>query len=205
MPLRNSQLPKSNKQRPLAFYLILNLILFIDQSMPILASETSQKRIKLNRKVENYELIGENNKSILIPGIDQRYKIIYFGFTSCPDVCPMTLQKLSSLLKKHHLSESVSVYFIDLDWKNDTGDKASLYASHFGTQFYGVSGKRLQIEKITSYYKVYFSYKELPDSAMKYTIDHSSYLYLLSPENKLLNVTNSSGPEGIIKYIQKPN
>jgi len=141
--------------------------------------------------VKSFSLQGKENKESLIPSSRKNYKILYFGFTSCPDICPMTLSKLTSALKKKELLKDIDIYLIDLDWKRDDGIKAHDYAQNFGHNVYGLSANQNRIEEIAAYYKVYFKFKEMPASALEYTIDHSSFLYLLSPENKLLKVYSS--------------
>lgn len=137
--------------------------------------------IKINRVVKSFPLEGEGNRIFSIPSASQNYKILYFGFTSCPDICPITLNKLTSILSKESISHKVEIYFIDLDWKKDDGNKAHSYAQHFGKKVSGYTSNQQKIKEISSYYKAYFKFKELPNSALKYTIDHSSFLYLISP------------------------
>ncbi len=114
--------------------------------------------------------------------------IIYFGFTSCPDICPLSLSRLNSALDKIDPSIHVKInkVFISVDYKRDTAETVQDYASHFGT-FTGLTGTQTQIEDVTKKYAVHFEFVELKDSAMKFTVDHTSRFYVLDKNGKLIN------------------
>ncbi|GEM_PF-3749488 len=160
---------------------------------PLIFSQVSfAEKIKLNREIKSISLQGPENKESVIPKRNKNYKVIYFGFTKCPDVCPMTLSKLTTIMKKKDLFKKSEVYFINLDWEEDDGKSANEYAQNFGNHVYGYSGTKEQIEGTSSYFRAYFNYKDGVNKGDLKNVDHSSFLYLVSPENKLLKVYPSS-------------
>ena len=114
--------------------------------------------------------------------------ILYFGFTSCPDICPLSLSRLNKALDKidPSIHSKVNKVFISVDYKRDTPEKVQDYASHFGN-YTGLTGSKEQIEDITKKYVVHFEFVELKNSAMKYTVDHTSRFYILNRKGRLIN------------------
>lgn len=114
--------------------------------------------------------------------------VLYFGFASCPDVCPLSLNKLMKVIdamdpKLHKLINKV---FISVDYKRDTPKLVDEYGKYFGEDFISLTGTKEQIEEITKKYAVHFEFVPMKDSAMKYTVDHTSRFFLLNKEGKVV-------------------
>ena len=111
--------------------------------------------------------------------------LIYFGYTSCPDICPTTLahiaRAMSELGKK---SANIQVIMISLDPERDTPEVLANYVAHFDPSFIGVTGTKTQIEKTASLYGIYYE-KSGGISAMGYTIDHTSILQVIDRKGYL--------------------
>jgi protein SCO1/2 len=107
--------------------------------------------------------------------------LLYFGFTRCPDLCPMTLGTIANALRE--LPEAsrrrVSVVFVSVDHRFDTPASASAYAADFGPQFTGLTGDSLALARVTQQFNAAFAFVPLPGSAMRYTVDHTGLVYLL--------------------------
>ncbi|OOF11384.1 MULTISPECIES: SCO family protein [unclassified Salinivibrio] len=137
---------------------------------------------------------------------DPRPRIVYFGYTHCPDVCPTSLAVLSAALKSlpQSTQDAVSPVFITLDPKRDTSEKAAEYAHFFHPAITGVSGSNEQIDQLAKRYGVLYQITELEDSAMDYAVDHSSYFYFLSPNGELLaKVPHTLNPQMITAAISR--
>ena len=115
--------------------------------------------------------------------------ILYFGFTACPDVCPLALNNLNRVLDKLPLEKRNEVVkiFISVDWKRDNEKTVDEYTRFFADDIIGTTGSQEQIEKVTKQYAVYYKFVELKDSAMGYTVDHSSRFYVIDRNGKLKN------------------
>ena len=114
--------------------------------------------------------------------------VLYFGFASCPDVCPLSLNKLIKVLDKEDpkLQSKINKVFISVDYKRDTPQLVDEYGKYFAPDFIGLSGTKEQIEDITKKYAVHFEFVPLKDSAMGYTVDHTSRFFLLDENAKLV-------------------
>ncbi|MBT7609296.1 MAG: SCO family protein [Bacteriovoracaceae bacterium] len=133
----------------------------------------------LNNKTKKWSLSSSNGK----------IRIVYFGFTHCPDVCPTALTKLANKLKKLSSSEIVKVQpiFISVDYKRDTAKKVKEYVEYFSKSNIGLTGTEAEIKKITNQYGIYFKLIQQKDSVMGYTIDHTSRYIIINRNGLFYN------------------
>lgn len=115
--------------------------------------------------------------------------VLYFGFTTCPDICPMALHKLERTLDKLSFEQRANVHkvFISVDYKRDDAAKVDNYVKFFGSDIVGLAGNKKQIEDVAKKYAVHFQFTPLENSALEYTVDHTSRFFLINKEGKLLN------------------
>jgi protein SCO1 len=120
---------------------------------------------------------------------DQTYRgkwaLIYFGYTSCPDACPTALNNMGVALDRLG-SEATELQpiFITVDPKRDTRDALVEYLKSLDPHILGLTGSQEQIAAIIKEYHVYVAAH--PESGGKYTVDHSSFYYLVNPEGKFV-------------------
>lgn len=114
-----------------------------------------------------------------------RIVLIFFGYTSCPDVCPTTMADMKRL--KTDLGDRASlveVVLITVDPQRDTPERIQAYASGFDEVFIGLSGSEAELEPVWQGYGVYRAISgSHHDSG--YTVDHSTRLYLIDTSNQL--------------------
>lgn len=118
-----------------------------------------------------------------------RWVVLYFGFASCPDVCPTSLARWAHAINglSAPQQQQLALLFITLDPQRDTPELVTKYARHFHPDFVGLSGSHEQIDAVAKRYGVIYRRVEL-ESAITYTIDHSSYSYLLNPQGELVRM-----------------
>ncbi len=103
--------------------------------------------------------------------------MVYFGYTFCPDVCPLTLQNLNGAFAKiGDDAKSVRVLFVTIDPKRDTLASLGQYMSIFGPQFTGLSGSADQLARFARRYRIAYSVEVAPDG--EETVTHSSALFV---------------------------
>lgn len=131
--------------------------------------------------------------------------LIYFGFTSCPDVCPTTLSDVTAAFKKMPLqqTEQVKFLFITVDPERDTLTKLKDYSSYFHPAIIPLSGSADQLEKVAQSYGAYF--RKVPiKSALGYTMDHSTNIFVVDKQGVFADtIAYSSSPDKIVEVIQK--
>ena len=129
-----------------------------------------------------------NKGEFTLQNLKGKPSVLYFGFTSCPDICPLSLSRLTKAIDKidKDIHNKINKVFISVDYKRDTPEKVQEYANYFGN-FIGATGSKEEIEAMTKKYAVHFEFVEMKDSAMKYTVDHTSRFYLLNSKGELVN------------------
>lgn len=111
--------------------------------------------------------------------------LLFFGFTSCPDVCPTTLADLAAARRQLGADgERVRVVMITVDPERDTAERLGQYVQQFDPTFVGLRGSRAELETVYKAYGVYAAKRELPDSALGYTMDHTGSVYVIDPQGR---------------------
>ena len=114
-----------------------------------------------------------------------RLMLVYFGFTTCPDVCPTDLQAIGLALDKlGRDADSVQPIFITVDPERDTASHLADYVSLFHPRLIGLTGSSDAIRKVADAYKVYYAKVPLQDA--DYTVDHTAYIYLMDRDGSYL-------------------
>lgn len=120
-----------------------------------------------------------------------RYVLLYFGYTYCPDVCPTTLQDMATALSNLGAkSANVVPVFITIDPERDTPAVLKKYVPAFGPRFVGLTGSVPDITRVAHAYRVYFA--KQPVTGGGYSVDHSSIVYLLGRDGKLVAIFDAS-------------
>ncbi|MBL4803797.1 MAG: SCO family protein [Alphaproteobacteria bacterium] len=139
---------------------------------------------------------------------DGQYKLIYFGFTYCPAICPTELQKMSRVMNAlednyPEAAQNIQPLFVTIDPERDTVPVMQEYVSLFHPRLIGLTGTVPQINIVKKNYRIYASKVETEEQN-DYTMDHSSFIYLMGPDNTLLGMYRTSDtPDGMYQDIVK--
>ncbi|ASW82563.1 SCO family protein [Vibrio anguillarum] len=151
-------------------------------------------------------LFGKANQPISIFDTkDERIRVVYFGFTRCPDVCPTSLAMLAGALNQLDdvTKAKLRPLFISLDPERDAADASHQYAQYFHPMIEGLSAPLDITTPLAHQYGVIFRKTELKGSELKYTLDHSSYFYFLQPDGTLITkVPHTLSPAPIVEAIK---
>ncbi|QDE38810.1 SCO family protein [Luteibacter pinisoli] len=120
--------------------------------------------------------------------------LMYFGYTSCPDICPVDVAKVVQVARSVREATGVDVtpVFVTIDPERDTAARMKAYVRAFGPDVVGLTGSADQIRQVTDAYHVYFN--KVPANG-SYLMDHSTVLYLVGPEGTLLDHFGRKVPE----------
>lgn len=112
--------------------------------------------------------------------------LLYFGYTSCPDVCPTTLSNLRRALNGLGAEQAAEaqVLFVAVDWKKDTPERVASYLSAFRSDFVGLSGTQEEIDAVTRAFGIFYQINP-PDENGYYTVDHTATVLVLDREGRL--------------------
>ncbi|MGD1391647.1 SCO family protein [Vibrio harveyi] len=168
-----------------------------------------QKDVEKKQQVttEQSVLFGEGDKPVdIFDTSDDRIRIVYFGFTRCPDVCPTSLAMLAGALNQIDDAQKAQLrpMFISLDPERDEADASAKYTHYFHPMIEGLSAPLDVTTPLAHKYGVIFRKTELEGSELKYTLDHSSYFYFLKPDGTLITkVPHTLTPAPIVEAITK--
>lgn len=164
------------------------LALGIFTAKQFLTSPTVEAASTMTATPKNDFTLTQNNQAVHLKDFRGKLVLLYFGYASCPDVCPTSLALLSSALKELTPEETAQIQpiFISVDPERDNGTKLMEYARYFFPSFIGITGTEQEIQRAAMQYGAFYS-KVNSNSAMGYTVDHSSNSYLIDKEGQLLN------------------
>ena len=179
------------------------LVIFLFIMLPVFLSMKSQKDDSIAAfKGSEFSLKDMNNKIITEKSFDGPLTAIFFGFTNCPDVCPMTLNKMDIVLDKlGNKKKDIKVFFISVDPERDTPEVVKDYLSNFDNKFIGITGDP---EKIFLLYKSWgvMSKKIFLDNG-EYNIDHSTPVILLKNGEYISMISHRDDIKKSIKILKK--
>lgn len=141
-----------------------------------------------------FTLVDDNGKPFTSQDLLGKPAIIYFGYTFCPDVCPTTLTHITAWL--HALGPAAArlrAVFVTIDPARDTPAAMKAYLANFDPNIIGLTGTPAEIATMARDYKVY--YKKVPIPGGGYTMDHSSFIYLMTAKGQLASLINYGEPD----------
>ena len=111
---------------------------------------------------------------------------LFFGFTHCPDICPTHLARQAEVMRQlGSQAEQVAVLFVTLDPERDTPASLKTYMDAFDPRFIALTGSTEQTNKVAKQYKIFWQKTPLPNSALIYTIDHTTNSFIIDQKGRL--------------------
>jgi len=134
-----------------------------------------------------FTLVDQTGKTVTDQDFRGRYRLVFFGFTHCPDICPAELQVMSAALDAlGPKADSVVPIFITLDPERDTQAAMGAYVKNFGPRFVGLTGSSEQIAAAAKAYRVAYSKFQQDKTSSDYSIDHSALVYLMGKDGEYI-------------------
>lgn len=140
-----------------------------------------------------FQLVDQNGRSVTQADFAGKFMLIYFGFTYCPDVCPTELQVMGNAMDALDPADAARVVpiFITVDPKRDTPEQLKGYVAAFHPKMIGLTGTPEQIAAVAKAYKVYYSKQPNAAAPDDYSVDHTSFVYLMGPDGVLRSMFRS--------------
>lgn len=144
-----------------------------------------------------FTLTDQNGKAFADQSLAGKYRIMYFGYTFCPDVCPVDVQNIAAglkLLEKSdpELAQRIVPVFVTIDPARDTPPVLKQFVSAFHPRMIGLTGTPDSIAKVAKDYAIFYQRGE--GTAGGYLMNHSRQAYLMSPDGKPLALLPQEGP-----------
>lgn len=145
------------------------------------------------------------NGPISLSALRGKVVLLYFGYTSCPDICPTSLTLMSIALSQLTAAEleRVQGLFVSVDPQRDTLERLAQYSSHFHPRITGITGSDAEVAKVARQYGAVYQRAE-GDSALGYTVDHSSVTYLIDTQGRLRStLPHGTLPTAILQEVRR--
>ena len=180
------------------------LLIFLFIMLPIVFSiQEKKENIISSYSGSSFVLKDVNNKPITENSFQGPLTAIFFGFTNCPDICPMTLSNLDQVLEKlnNDEKERFKVYFISIDPEKDNPEVIRDYLNAFKNKIYGITGDSQKIFSLSKSWGVLTEKIFTADGG--YSINHSSSILLLNRGKYVERISHHVELDEIHKIVKK--
>lgn len=153
-----------------------------------------------------FTLTDQDGRTVTDRDFAGRYRIVYFGYTFCPDVCPTDVQNIAAALKSIErddpaLGKRIVPIFVTVDPARDTPAALKRFVIAFHPRLVGLTGSPEQIAKVAKEYGIYFA--RGAGTVDGYLMDHSRQIYLFDPDGKPLALLPEGPPAAIAAEVRK--
>lgn len=155
-----------------------------------------------------FELIGTDGETVRWADFQGQYRIVYFGFTFCPDICPTDTQRFSQGLLQFErsapeLGAKIQPIFVSVDPERDTPEVVAEFIANFHPRLIGLTGSPEQVKAAADTFRVFYSRGETTPGG-GYLVDHSAIVYLFGPDGEpLATLPTDQGAEAVAAELSK--
>jgi len=134
-----------------------------------------------------FELTGESGETITASRVEGHTTLLFFGYTSCPDICPVVMGKLAAVMQRlpTSVAEQVRILFVSVDPDRDSPKQLRQYTDAFGARFIGATGTQEQLGALSKRYRVTYSYGSKKGEAENYLVSHSSAVFVFDDQGQV--------------------
>ncbi|MBV6633022.1 MAG: SCO family protein [Alphaproteobacteria bacterium] len=151
----------------------------------------------------DFTLVNTEGETVTSADFDGLYRVMFFGFVHCPDFCPTKLYQISQTLDRlpPEVVERIAPIFVTVDPARDTPEVLRDYLNTLDDRFEGLSGTEEQIAATAKAFRVYYQ-KAPSDDPDFYNVDHSTFTYVMDPQNRFIDVISYDTPiEAMVRKI----
>ncbi|MEX2352775.1 MAG: SCO family protein [Gammaproteobacteria bacterium] len=138
------------------------------------------------KQIQEFTIVDHTGEEFGLENLKGKWSFLFFGYTYCPDVCPITLSVLDKFYSNHE-NDDVQVLLITVDPERDTPARLAEYTGYFNEDFIGLGGSMEQINSLAAQIGISYMYHP-PDEDGSYLVDHTSAVFLLDPQARLVSI-----------------
>lgn len=152
-----------------------------------------------------FSLLATNGETVTDQTFDGKWRLMFFGYTFCPDACPTTLTNISVALERlGSAADKLQPLFVTVDPQRDTREVMANYLESFDPRILGLTGTQDQIDRVVKEFRIYVASQKSETSGDDYLVSHSAYVYLMDPQGKFVNVIHGSeSGDQIAAWVRK--
>lgn len=165
----------------------------VGQKMPAPAAEVSA----LGRGIDDVELVDDSGKRVAWGALKGRPRAVFFGFTRCPVICPVTVWEIDAALEKAGPgAERVQMNFVSLDPARDTPEAMHNYFSSFKVRMRALTGDERSVARLAAAFDVV--HRKVPLKGGDYTLDHTAAVFLLNDKGEVVDILGYGTPQDVM-------
>ena len=155
----------------------------------------------------NFDLIDHHGQSVTEHSFDGKLRLVYFGFTRCPDVCPTTLFEVARVMRSlGDDAAKVQPIFISVDRENDTPEILAVYVAAFHPAMIGLTGSEQQLDAVAESFNVTYGVERVSDSGSGLdSVYHSAYLFLMDRQGAFIDIFGHGAKAEVIEARLRAN
>ena len=153
------------------------------------------------KQLHDFDTLDQTETKFGYEQLAGKWSFLFFGYTHCPDVCPITMSVMADVYKKLVNSyNNIQVIFVSVDPDRDTTEKLAQYVTYFNEDFIGLGGDTEKVNSLTKQIGVAY-YLNNEEQQEGYLVDHSASIFLFDPKVRLIG--KLSAPHESEKIIQQ--
>ena len=133
----------------------------------------------------NFTLLSSNNQYVSLEDFQGKVVLMFFGFTACPDTCPITLNKLQQVMAQLDQQKPVQQLFITVDPKRDNPEQLKSFLGTFNLNIIGLTGTEEEILHVAELYGSAYMKNPTINSETSYLMIHTGYVYLIDQQGQV--------------------
>ncbi len=141
------------------------------------------------RELPAFHLQRHDGRPFTVASLRGHWNVLFFGYTHCPDVCPLALQNLRYAWEKLHPDPASPArpraWFVSVDPDRDTPDLLRQYVTYFNPDFVGVTGPADQIDTLTQALGILYGFEDKTEGSDDYTVNHSAQMVFVDPRGRM--------------------
>ncbi|ASM51448.1 protein SCO1/2 [Pseudoalteromonas espejiana DSM 9414] len=151
------------------------------------------------KPLSDFKLNDQNGELVTKQQFMGQWNLVFLGYTSCPDICPLTLAKLNSVYKKLQNEYPLQIWFMSVDPKRDTAQKRKAYIDYFNPDFLAVSGPHKDLFPLVRELGLIYAISD--SSEAEYAVDHSASVALVDSTGSVRAVFKPEFKQGNVPLI----
>lgn len=152
-----------------------------------------------SRTIKPFELIDHHGQPFTKAQLNDKWSLVFFGYTSCPDICPTTLQNLNFIYDDlKEIAQNSQVLLVSVDPQHDSQDKLAQYIAYFNREFIAL---RAGHEVLFPFARNMGLMYAISGEGENYSVDHSASLVLINPEGKIAAIFKPEQAVGEVPSI----
>ena len=157
------------------------------------------------RQIGNFQLIDFDSNVINENRFTGKWWLVYFGFTFCPDACPLALSDMKKIKASfdEKINQNTNFVFISVDPDRDTPQRLKEYVNYYDPEFFAATGEAEELQKLATKMGVAFVVPEAPEDE-NYVVGHSTFMLLVNPLTELVAIFRvPHDPENVAEGVER--